>query len=102
MFAKIVPMKDGNTQRMESIGSADELDRRVEPLGHARYRASDRQRYDHALGKGVQQIALDFEHDGKDHPIRFNRVCPAVKPRHVRTSLPQPDCAARQRRTRWA
>lgn len=102
MFAKIVPMKDGNTQRMKSIGCAGELDRRVEPLGHARYGASDRQRYDHALGKSMQQIALYFEHDGKDRPILFNRVCPTVKPRHARTSLLQPDCAARQRRTRWA
>ena len=102
LFAEIVPMKDGNAQRMKSIGCASKLDRWVEPICHARDGANDSQRDDHAFRKRMQQIALDFQHYGKESPIFFNRVGPTVEPRHARSRLLQPECTVRQLRTRWA
>ena len=58
------------------------------------------ERHDDALHEGMQQVTLDFHHEGKEVSIVDDGVVPTVEPRHVRSFPYQSGWAARQRRTR--
>src|SRR5659263_124003 len=81
-MAQFTDKKYGDAQGMQLQGLTVNHDGRVETLGQAGNGACAHQRNAHALRKTEQQIALNFQHEGKVCTVLRDRVGVDVKTGH--------------------